>query len=146
MPFYECTTVSGRLTPQQRAGVADVITTAHHRVTGAPAYFVRVAFHEADPASVFVAGAAVAHDHVFVFGHIRAGRDAATRAALTDRIAEGVCRVADLDRRGLWIYLSELTPANMVEFGHRLPASGEEEAWEAALPAEDRAWFPRLGR
>lgn len=145
MPSYRCTTAWGRLTGTQQGAVAHVITAAHHRVTGAPAYFVRVAFDEVDPTSVYIGGAPLSHDHLLVFGHIRLGRDESTRAALTDAIAEGVCRVADVARRGVWIYLVEVPPENMVEFGHRLPAAGEEAAWQAGLPARDRAWLASLG-
>lgn len=56
-----------------------------------------------------------------------------------------MCDAADLDRRGLWIYLVELSLENMVEFGHVLPASGEEAAWRATLPDEDREWMEQLG-
>lgn len=54
--------------------------------------------------------------------------------------------VADLDRCGLWIYLSELAPNTMVGSGDGLPASGEEKACEAALADEDRAWLGTRGR
>lgn len=145
MPSYLCTTTIGHLTAEQRSRIARVITSAHHEVTGAPVAFVRVAFEEVASEAVFVAGAPLEHAHVFVHGSIRDGRDARTRAELISRIAVGVCDAAHLDRRGLWIYLVELSADNMVEFGHGLPAAGEEAAWRDALPDADRAWMDQLG-
>lgn len=145
MPSYVCTTVTGRLTVAQRAGVARAITAAHHEATGAPAYFVRVHFVEADADALFVGGAPLDHDHLFVFGHIRGGRDAATRADLIERISVGVRDAAGIDRLGVWVYLAELAPDDMVEFGHRLPPAGGEAQWQAELPDADRAWMRSLG-
>lgn len=146
MPSYVCTTATGRLSDDQRATVARAITAAHHEITGAPAYFARVRFVEAAPASVFIGGAPLDHDHVFVAGQIRAGRDAATRAALIERLAAAVAGAAEVHHLGVWVYLLELEPAHMIEFGHVLPPSGDERAWQATLPDDDRAWMEALGR
>jgi phenylpyruvate tautomerase PptA (4-oxalocrotonate tautomerase family) len=146
MPSYVCTTVADRLDESQRAAVAAAVTRAHHQATGAPAYFVRVEFVEVAPGAVFIGGAPLAHDHLFVRGAIRGGRDAATRAALIAAITDGVhAAVPDLDRRALWVYLAVLDPEDMVEFGHTLPATGQEAAWQAALPDADRQWLQSLG-
>lgn len=146
MPSYVCTTVEGRLSSEQRSQIADLITRAHHEATGAPAYFVRVKFEEVAPDALFVGGAPLDHDQLFVFGHIRSGRDAATRSKLIHEISAGVRSAVDVRHLGLWIYLCELAPENMVEFGHVLPQSGEEAAWQAALPDDDRQWMQSLGR
>lgn len=146
MPSYVCTTAAGRLSSEQRSQIAERITRAHHDVTGAPAYFVRVQFEEAAPDALFLRGAPLRHDHLFVFGHIRSGRDAATRSRLMHEISAGVRSAAGLHHRALWIYLCELPPENMVEFGHVLPPSGEEAAWQAALPDDDRDWMQSLER
>jgi len=145
MPSYVCTTVTGRLSGGQRARIAAILTDAHHRATGAPAYFVRVAFEEAAAGTVHIGGAPLQHDHLFVFGHIRAGRDADIRRGLLDAISAGVRNAAALHHLGLWIYLAELPEENMVEFGHGLPPSGVEAAWRDALPADHREWLESLG-
>ena len=79
-----------------------------------------------------------------MFGHIRAGRDAATRRRLIDAISAGVRDAAGLHHLGLWVYLAELPEDNMVEFGHGLPPSGREAVWRDALPADDRTWMESL--
>jgi len=109
MPSYVCTTVTDRLSDDTRAQIASVLTTAHHEATRAPAYFVRVRFREVDQRSVHIGGAPLDHDHLFVFGHIRAGRDAQTRRRLIDAISSGVREAAGLHHLGLWIYLAELS-------------------------------------
>jgi hypothetical protein len=43
-----------------------------------------------------------------------------------------------VDRLAVWVYLSEIPAAAMVEFGHVLPEAGQEAAWTEALPAADR--------
>jgi phenylpyruvate tautomerase PptA (4-oxalocrotonate tautomerase family) len=145
MPSYVCTTIVDRLTGEQRRRIARLLTDAHHDTTGAPAYFVRVEFREVDPTRVFVGGAPLDHDHLFVFGHIRAGRDEATRGRLIERISAGVRDAAELHHLGVWIYLCELAPENMVEFGYVLPPDGQEAAWRGALPDDDRRWMDALG-
>jgi hypothetical protein len=35
-----------------------------------------------------------------------------------------------------WVYLNELSPENMVEFGHVLPVPGQERQWFRTLPGE----------
>lgn len=145
MPSYVCTTVVDRLSADQRGEIARAITRAHHETTGAPAYFARVQFDEVDPHAVFVGGAPLDHDHVFVFGHIRGGRDNDTRSALISAITAGVSDAADIDRRGVWVYLADLRPSQMVEFGHVLPEAGDEAAWQRALPDADRRWMASLG-
>lgn len=145
MPSYVCTTVTGRLSAAQRSRIAQAITGAHHRTTGAPAYFARVQFDEVDPGALFVGGAPLDHDHVFVVGHIRDGRDTSTRAALISALTADVSAAVAVDPRGVWVYLVELRAENMVEFGHVLPESGQEAQWRRALPDADRRWMESLG-
>lgn len=144
MPSYVCTTVTGRLSAGQRTRLADQITRVHHEVTGAPTSFARVAFHDVEPDTVFVGGAPLQHDHVFVVGHVRGDRPADMRAALITGLAAVVGRVAGVASTGVWVYLVELPAAAMVEFGHVLPEPGRERQWTAALPPEDRAMLAAL--
>jgi hypothetical protein len=45
----------------------------------------------------------------------------------------------------VWVYLSELPPNQMVEFGHVLPLHGEEVEWSAALPEAEKARLEKIG-
>ena len=43
-------------------------------------------------------------------------------------MSEGVARAADVkDGRAVWIYLNELPPRQMIEFGHVLPEPGTSQ-------------------
>ena len=76
MPTYLCTSTNGRLTSEQKCKIAGEITRIHSEVTGAPAFFAQVIFTEVKAGDWFIGGAQLAHDHIFVSGHIRAGRAA----------------------------------------------------------------------
>ena len=45
----------------------------------------------------------------------------------------------------VWVYVSELPPTQMVEFGRVLPDHGKEAAWSAAMPAAERQRLRRSG-
>ena len=117
--------------------IAGEITRIHSEVTGAPAFFTQVIFTEVKAGDWFIG--------IFVSGHIRAGRAAVDKARMIKLMSEGVARAADVkDGRAIWIYLNELPPRQMIEFGHVLPEPGDESAWTAALPEEDRAFMKLL--
>ena len=144
MPTYTCTARAGLLDDRQKRTIARAVTRAHAEVTGAPAHFAQVIFEDVAAGDHFVGGVPLAHEHVFVYGHIRAGRSPAVRQALILRLAADVAAAANLDPFAVWVYLLELPPEAMVEFGHILPAAGEEAAWTAALPAGDRERMERI--
>jgi phenylpyruvate tautomerase PptA (4-oxalocrotonate tautomerase family) len=139
MPTYCCTAAQGLLTPAQKAAIAAAITTAHSEVTGAPAYFAQVIFQEVTEGNHFIGGKPLAHDHLYVHGSIRSGRSASDREALIQRLLKEVGDAAGVQGFSVWVYLVELPPAAMAEFGHILPQPGEEAVWTDALPAADRA-------
>ena len=138
MPTYTCTAAAGLLDRERKAAVARAVTLAHAEVTGAPAHFAQVIFQEVVAGDHFVGGVPLAHDHVFVYGRIRAGRSAVDRKALIQRLTRDVAVAAGLDGFAVWVYLLELPAAAMVEFGHILPEAGDEAAWTEALPPDDR--------
>lgn len=48
-------------------------------------------------------------------------------------------------RRALWIFLLDLPPTNMVEYGHVLPEAVDERAWLASLETDDRSYLESFG-
>lgn len=138
MPTYTCTTAEGRLTAEQKAAVAAAVTAAHAEITGAPPYFAQVIFNTVAAGDHFMGGKPLGHDSIFVYGRIRGGRSAVDRKALMKRLVRDVAQAADADTFSIWVYLLELPPAAMAEFGHILPEAGDEPVWAEALPAEDR--------
>jgi phenylpyruvate tautomerase PptA (4-oxalocrotonate tautomerase family) len=136
MPTYTCTTRPSFLDEPRRAAIARAIKRAHAAATGAPTSFAQIVFEER--AHRFIGGEP-AEAHVMVRGDIRSGRAPAIRTGLAEAIAREVAGLAGLAAHEVWVYLNELAPGDMVEFGHVLPLAGEEDAWLAALPADLRA-------
>ncbi len=138
MPTYTCTAAAGLLDRERKSAIAQAITVAHAEITGAPAYFAQVIFEDIAEGDHFIGGAPLAHDHIFVDGRIRAGRSAVDRKALMKHLVEDVAQAAGLPAFSIWVYLLELPPAAMAEFGHILPEPGDEAEWSQNLPVEDR--------
>lgn len=139
MPTYTCTATAGLLRPERKRAIARAVTLAHAEVTGAPTHFAQVVFEDVPEGDHFIGGVPLGHDHLFLYGRIRAGRSAEVRGQLVMRLVEDVAAAAGVDRFAVWVYLLELPAAAMAEFGHVLPAAGNEAVWTASLPAEDRA-------
>lgn len=146
MPTYTCQANASLLSSNRKAAIARAITTAHAEVTGAPAYFAQVIFQDVAEGSHFIGGAPLTHDHLFVYGRIRAGRPPETRRALIERLVADVAAAGDLPSFSVWVYVLELPASAMAEFGRVLPEPGEEAAWAASFPSDERERMTSLGR
>lgn len=146
MPTYTVTAQAGRLNAGHKADIAAAITRVHNRVTGAPTYFAQVLFVDVAPGNYFIGGVPLAADQVFVHGQIRAGRSVADKDQLIAGMLKEVAEAAGAAQHAVWVYILDLLPRQMVEFGHVLPEPGGEAAWTAALPPEDRERMERIGR
>lgn len=144
MPTYECRAPAGLLDAAQRARIAADVTRIHREVTGAADYFAQVIFSEVAAGAWFLGGAPLAGPHLFLHGHVRAGRSAADRMRLVRRLVAALADGASLPLRAVWVYVTELPPRAMAEYGHILPEPGDEAAWFAALPPEDQAHLRAL--
>lgn len=105
---------------------------ADHEATDAPEFFVQTSFAEAESGRRYLVTVA-GDDHIWIRGDIRAGRSLAARRALMRSIMCGVARITGLDAQKIWVYLNELEPTDMIEYGHMLPAPSEEQAWFESL-------------
>jgi phenylpyruvate tautomerase PptA (4-oxalocrotonate tautomerase family) len=146
MPTYQCTTREGRLSPEHKSRIAAEITCIHCEVTGAPGFFAQVIFEEVKPGNYFMGGVPLKHDQIFVYGRIRAGRSIQDKLRMIKLMADAVGKAANMNRTGVWVYIAELPPRQMVEYGYVLPEPGDEEAWTKSLPAEDREFMQGVGR
>lgn len=135
MPTYVVRARSGLLDSRQRRELAERITTVHADATGAPRSFAQVVIEDLLAADHFVGGRPAAPDTVFVHGHVRAGRDRATTTAIVTGVRDAAQSVAGVPAAAIWVYLSEIPPERMVEFGRALPDPGGEAAWIADLPS-----------
>lgn len=136
MPTYVCRATG--LDAKAMAELARAITQAHSEVTGAEGFFAQVLFEPLDPGRCFIGGGGLGRDHCFVHGHIRAGRSAQDRSRLIEQIVISVVSVLAIPRDAVWVYISELAPRAMAEYGELLPEPGDEARWLAGLPEATR--------
>jgi phenylpyruvate tautomerase PptA (4-oxalocrotonate tautomerase family) len=146
MPTYHCTVPAGLLDASKKAAIARDITRIHSGVTGAAGFFAQVIFHEIAKGNHFMGGAPLTTDQIFVHGFIRAGRSLPDRNRLATEMATSLSTLAGLARRLVWVYVTEIPPRQMVEYGHTLPEPGDEQMWLDGLPAEDRAYMQSIGK
>jgi len=150
MPTYVCTVREGQLSPDQKSRIAAEVTRIHSEVTGAPTFFAQVIFEEVKPGNHFMGGVPLVHDQlynqIFVYGRVRAGRSIQDKLKMIKLMAEAVGEAAGVRRTGVWIYIAELPPRQMIEYGYVLPDPGDEEVWTNALPKEDREFMQSVGR
>ncbi|WOO79135.1 uncharacterized protein LOC62_02G002673 [Vanrija pseudolonga] len=149
MPTYIVKAPPG-LTAAQKSTIAQAITDRHHEATGAPRFFAQVVIEEDGPAQErhlggVPAASANTKGHIWVHGNIRSGRSKSVKETLALSIMRDIAQIADLNEAFVWVYLSEIAPTNMVEYGRVLPPPGGEEDWFASLPYELAAQLESMG-
>ncbi len=144
MPTYVCSVPPKMLSDTQKTQIAEAITRRHSETTGAPSFFVQVQIDES-PAKVRFLGGSSADHHIWIRGDIRAGRSEDVRQRLMLNIMKDVSTIARVKEQDIWVYLCNLEPTDMVEFGHVLPPPGEEQAWFESLPVELQQYLKKLG-
>lgn len=144
MPTYTVRTANLHLTEAQRQRIATAITQSHSGSTGAPGYFAQV-FFEAASGAHFIGGRPNGVPHVYVHGLIRAGRSAAQKRDLMDEICARLRDAADVGAEDVWVYLQEIVPEQMIEFGRTLPEPGGEAEWREGFSPGKVADLRRAG-
>lgn len=144
MPTYTVTLSVQGLTSDKKQRIATGITHAHHGATGAQRFFAEVIFRDVDRGDFFIGGKPLKGDSIYIHGHIRAGRSSQQKQELMAQILEAVTEAAAVPARSVWIYISDIPATSMVEFGHVLPAPGEEASWLKGLPEDDRRFLAEL--
>ncbi|WP_445163014.1 tautomerase family protein [Mycobacterium sp. Dal123C01] len=134
MPTYVCLAGSGQISAGQRQRIAAGITLIHSECTGAPPAFVQCIFQDLDATSHYI-GAEPAPQSVWVYGHIRDGRDEGVRERILIRISELLVDILHIDPSLTWAYINPLANTDMVEFGRTLPLPGAEQQWIEQMPA-----------
>ena len=138
MPTYVIRSTLPHLNAATKQRIAQAITTAHADITGANTYFAQVLFDHTPRDDWFIGGVPAEGDTLFVHGHVRSGRTDDQKRTLVERLVRDVATASGLSTQSIWVYLSEIRPSLMAEFGHVLPEPGEESAWFDALPEDDR--------
>jgi phenylpyruvate tautomerase PptA (4-oxalocrotonate tautomerase family) len=143
MPNYTVHLQTAQSTETARADLARRIAVTHAAATAAPPSFAQVIISPV-AGEHFIGGEPVDPRAVFVHGHIRAGRSTEAKDRLVLAVRDAVRDTLGVPEDLVWVYVSELPAAQMVEFGQVLPVPGSEAVWQAALPDDLRDRLARL--
>ena len=144
MPTYTVKYSNLKLSPKQKKLIADVITKTHSKFTGANTFFAQVIFQKNENSSHFMGGKLVKNKEIFLNGQIRAGRTSAIKKKLILGLREILTRNTKLKKDFVWVYLEDLLPQQMIEYGEILPKSGEEKKWFRSLSISLKKRLKRL--
>jgi phenylpyruvate tautomerase PptA (4-oxalocrotonate tautomerase family) len=145
MPTYTVTTANLALTSAQEREIAAAITDAHHQNTGAPGFFAQVLFVALPERKHYIGGKLNSTPHIYIHGLIRAGRSAAAKTGLIQQITLKVREISGVGAEDIWVYVQDIPPEQMVEFGRVLPAPGAEAQWQKDLSLGKRQQLAAAG-
>ena len=134
MPTYTVTNSNFNLSSKQQQKLAEGITKVHNVVTGANTYFAQVIFNKTKKNNHFMGGKKVKEPSLFLLGQIRAGRSKKVKDKLIADLKDILVKNSKLDETQIWVYINDLPPSQMIEYGAVLPESGEESKWFTNLP------------
>ena len=129
MPTYTVTNSNFKLNKQQKRKIAKGITDIHSKVTKANTYFAQVIFSRTKNNDHFMGGKKVKEPQVFLYGQIRAGRTSKIKKKLILELRNILIKESKLDETQVWVYILDLSPSQMIEYGAILPKSGQENKW-----------------
>ena len=133
MPTYTITNSNFNLSSKQQRNLAEGITKVHNIVTGANTYFAQVIFNKTKKNNHFMGGKKVKEPSMFLLGQIRAGRSKEVKDKLISDLKDVMVKNSKLDETQIWVYINDLPPSQMIEYGAVLPESGKEKEWFANL-------------
>ena len=129
MPTYTLTNSNFNLSSKQKNNLAEGITKVHSVVTGANTYFAQVIFNKTKKDNHFMGGKKVKEPSLFLLGQIRAGRSKDVKDKLIAHLKDVLVKNSKLDETQIWVYIVDLPPSQMIEYGAVLPESGKEKQW-----------------
>ena len=133
MPTYTVTNSNFNLSSKQQKHLAEGITKVHNVVTGANTYFAQVIFNKIKKNNLFMGGKKVKEPSIFLLGQIRAGRQKKVKDKLISDLKDVLVKKSKLDETQVWVYIVDLPPSQMIEYGAVLPKSGKERQWFTSL-------------
>ena len=129
MPTYTVTNSNFNLSSKQQQNLAEGITKVHNVITGANTYFAQVIFNKTKKNNHFMGGKKVKEPSLFLLGQIRAGRSKEVKDKLIADLKNVLVKNSKLDETQVWVYINDLPPSQMIEYGAVLPESGKESEW-----------------
>ena len=133
MPTYTVTNSNFNLKTKQKKELAKEITKVHNIITGANTYFAQVIFNKTKDNNHFMGGKEVKEPSIFLHGQIRSGRSNNTKRKLISNLIDILVKKSKLDETQVWVYLVDIAPSQMIEYGAVLPESGKEKEWFSNL-------------
>ena len=138
MPTYIVKYSNFNLSQKQKNLIAADITAAHSKFTGANSFFAQVIFHKNEKNSHYMGGKVVRTKEIFLNGQIRAGRTSKIKKQLILGLRKILIKNTKLRSDFIWVYLEDLLPEQMIEYGEVLPKSGQEKKWFNSLTPDLR--------
>ena len=133
MPTYTVTYSNFKLQTKTKVKIAKGITKVHNLVTGANTYFAQVIFNKTKNNDHYMGGKKVREPQLFLHGQIRSGRSAKIKKKLILDLKNTLIKNSKLNETQIWVYIIDLTPSQMIEYGAILPESGGEAKWFKSL-------------
>jgi len=145
MPTYTVTNSNFNLTLKQQKNLAEGITKVHNVVTGANTYFAQIIFNKTKKNNHFMGGKKVREPSIFLLGQIRAGRPKKIKDKLISDLRDIVIKNSKLNETQIWVYIVDLPPSQMIEYGEVLPESGKEKLWFSKLSKKLKKKLSKIG-
>ena len=133
MPTYIVKCSNLNLSQKQKNSLANDISNTHSKFTGANTFFAQVIFQKNIKNSHFMGGKLVKTKEIFLNGQIRAGRTSEVKKQLILGLRKILIKNTNLKKDFVWVYLEDLLPNQMIEYGEVLPKSGQEKKWFSSL-------------
>ena len=133
MPTYTVKYSNFNLSQKQKNSIADDISNTHSKYTGANTFFAQVIFQKNEKNAHFMGGKLVKTKEIFLNGQIRAGRTLKVKKKLILGLRKILIKNTKLPSDFVWVYLEDLLPDQMIEYGEVLPKSGKEKKWFNSL-------------
>ena len=133
MPTYIVRSSNIKFSQKRKNEIAKEITQTHNKITGANSYFAQVIFDNNKQNNHFMGGKIVKDQQIFLYGHIRAGRTNKIKNQLIKTLRNAIIKKSSIKKFNVWVYLLDLPPAQMIEYGEILPKSGKEKKWFNSL-------------
>ena len=145
MPTYTVTNSNFNFTEREQKKLAEGITKVHNVVTGANTYFAQVIFNKTKNDNHFMGGKKVKEPSIFLLGQIRAGRKKKIKDKLISDLRDIIIKNSKLNETQIWVYIVDLPPSQMIEYGEVLPESGREKQWFSKLSKKLKIKLSKIG-
>ncbi len=129
MPTYTVKFSNFNLSQKQKNSLAKDISNTHSKFTGANTFFAQVIFQKNEKNSHYMGGKIVKTKEIFLNGQIRSGRTPKIKKKLISGLRKILIKNTNLKKDCVWVYLEDLLPDQMIEYGEVLPKSGQEKKW-----------------